>query len=185
MMIRAKLVVCLAVVFLGGCATVAPPYQPSMENVQSLKAAGPVKVGTFVAGGADKAKIDALTIRGGAFNSPYKGSYAEYLREGLRLELSMAGVLDDRSGTEISGVLLKNEIDASGTSVAHAAMQAQMVVRKNGQVRYDKTKSVRHDWESAFAAMTAVPKAHQNYQITVQKLLGSFYSDNDFQRALK
>lgn len=181
------LLLVVALLSLTACGTVAPKYQPAMDNVQALKTGSrsPVKLGVFAPGGTDKQKVDALTIRGGSFSSPYNGSYAEYLREALRQELYMAGLLDENGPIEVSGVLLQNEIDASGFNTAHAAMEAQLVVRKNGTVRYDKTKSVRHEWESAFAGAVAIPKAHQNYGIVVQKLLNSFYSDAEFKQALK
>lgn len=176
-----------ALVFLSACTTTAPSYQPSMENIGALKnqRPGQIKVGAFAAEGNDKDKVNALTIRGGAFLSPYGGSYVEYLREALREELKLAGLLNDNADVEVSGALLRNEFDASGLSIAFAVMEARLTVKKNGVVRYSRQKSVRHDWESAFAAMVAVPKAHQNYSITVQKLLASFYADADFQKALK
>lgn len=177
----------VVLVVLFGCTTVAPPYQPSMQNVGTLQRQRPaqVKVGDFVAAGEQKEKINQLTIRGGTFLSPYKESYVEYLREALRQELSLAGMLNDNAAVEVSGAFLRNEFDASGVSLAFAVMEARLTVKNNGIVRYSKTKSVRHEWESAFAAFTAVPKAHQNYAVSVQKLLRSFYDDVDFQKALK
>lgn len=172
---------------LSGCASVAPNYQPSIANVGTLKDQRPakVKVGAFTADGPEKDKVNILTIRGGSFVSPYKESYVEYLREALRQELSMAGLLDDNANVELSGVLFKNEFDASGTSLAYAVIEARITVKKNGAIRYDERKSVRHEWESAFAGMTAIPRAQQNYTVIVQKLLASFYNDPKFQKALK
>ena len=173
-------------ILLSGCSTAAPKYQPSMENVGTLQNSkfSQVKVGTFVAGGKDKSKVNELSIRGGSFVSPFNGSYPEYLRDALRQEFSMVGILNDSSDLEISGVLLKNEIDVA-VGTGSAALEAQITIRKQGAVRYDKVKSVRHEWESAFAAMIAVPKAHQNYPITFQKLLADFYNDAEFRQALK
>lgn len=184
---QAWLNVALTIVFLSGCTTVAPNFQPSMENVGALRNQRPaqVKVGAFAAGGADKEKVNQLTIRGGSFVSPYGESYVEYLREALRQELSMAGLLNENAVVEVSGVLMRNEFDASGISLAYAVIEAQLTVKNNGVVRFNKTKSIRHEWESAFAGMVAIPKAHQNYSIAVQKLLASFYADKDFQKALK
>ncbi len=177
----------VVVVLLSGCATTAPPYQPSMENVGTLQNHRPaqVKVGGFTAGKKEGEKVNQLTIRGGAFASPYGGSYVEYLREALREELRLAGLLNDKSEIEVSGALLRNEFDASGVTLGHATMEAELTVKKNGAVRYRKTKSMRHEWESAFAGMVAIPRAHQNYSITIQKLLASFYTDADFQKAIK
>ena len=176
-----------ALLILSGCASVAPTYQPSMANVGTLKDQRPakVKVGAFTADGPEKNKVNNLTIRGGGFTSPYNESYVEYLREALRQELSMAGLLADNTDVELSGVLFKNEFDASGLSLGYGIMEAQLTVKKDGAVRYDKKKSVRHEWESSFAGMIAIPKARENYAVVVQKLLASFYNDPEFQKALK
>ncbi len=176
-----------ALVILSGCASVAPTYQPSIENVGTLKDLRPaqVKLGTFRASKQGEGKVDKLTIRGAPFKSPYNESYVEYLREALRQELSMAGLLADNADLELSGVLFKNEFDASGMSVGYGVMEAQMTVKKNGAIRYQSRKSVRHEWESSFAGAVAIPKAKQNYAVVVQKLLASFYNDPEFQKALK
>jgi len=97
----------------------------------------------------------------------------------------MAGLLADNTDVELSGVLFKNEFDASGLSLGYGIMEAQLTVKKDGAVRYDKKKSVRHEWESSFAGMVAIPKARLNYTVVVQKLLASFYNDPEFQKALK
>ena len=177
----------VAILILSGCASVAPTYQPSISNVSTLKDQRPVKVklGNFDAGGPEKDTVNRLTIRAGGFISPYNESYVEYLRDAIRQELSMAGLLSDNSDVELSGVLLKNEFDASGVNIGYAIMEAQLTIKKNGAVRYDKRKSVRHEWESSFAGMIAIPKARENYTVVVQKLLTSFYIDPEFQGALK
>jgi hypothetical protein len=158
-----------------------------MTNVGTLKDQRPakVKVGAFTADGPEKNMVNSLTIRGGGFTSPYNESYVDYLREALRQELSMAGLLADNADVELSGVLLKNEFDASGFTLGYGVMEARITVKKAGAVRYDKKKSVRHEWESSFAGMVAIPKAKLNYEVVVQKLLASFYSDPEFQSALK
>jgi len=172
---------------LGGCASVAPNYPPSMENVGTLKSSGApaVSVGAFEAGGADKDKVNNLTIRAGQFNSPVKNSFVEYIREALRLELEFAGLLKDNAETTITGIVTKNEIDASGASVGTADVEMRLTVRKNQAVRYDKTKSAHHEWESSFAGAVAIPKARLSYPVVIQKLLANFFNDEDFKQALK
>lgn len=179
------LIVCL--MFMYGCSTTAPKYQASFENVQKLKSAGKfqVNVGTFTPDSNNKDSVEKLSIRGGSFLSPYNDSYASYLREALRQELYDAGGLSDTSSVVITGVLLKNEIDASGINIGTAAVSAQFTVSKDNQVRYSKVKSASHQWESAFAAANAIPKAHQNYPVAIQNLLGLLYEDAEFQKALK
>lgn len=182
-----RVIAAMVFMLVAGCTTTAPTYQASFENVQKLKNGGTttVKVGTFTADSINKDKIEKLTIRGGSFLSPYDGSYVSYLREAVRQEFYDAGRLSDTSGVVISGVLLKNEIDASGMNIGTAGISAQFTVSKDNQIRYNKVMSATHEWESAFAAANAVPKAHQNYPVVIQKLLGSLYGDMEFQKAMK
>lgn len=177
----------LAVSFLlVGCTGLAPQYSSSIDNVQILKNAGSfsAKVGTFESSPNPQDR-DPLTIRGSKMVSPYSESYAAYLAEAIRQELVLANRFSKDADVEISGLLLKNELDASGISVGTADIEARFVVRKAGQVRFDKVKSIRHEFPSAFAGMTAVPRAAQEYQFAVQKLLGQLYADKDFTASLR
>ena len=182
-----RVIAVMVSVLVAGCTTTAPTYQASFENVQKLKSVStvPVKIGIFTADSNNKDRVENLTIRGGSFLSPYDGSYASYLREALRQEFYDAGRLSDTSNVVITGVLLNNEIDASGFSIGTAAISAQFTVSKDSQVRYNKIMLATHQWESAFAAANAVPKAHQNYPVVVQKLLSNLYGDVEFQKATK
>jgi len=54
-----------------------------------------------------------------------------------------------------------------------------------GAVRYDQVKSAHTQWDSAFAAMIAVPKAREEYPLAVQKLLGELYADPAFLAAIQ
>lgn len=170
-----------------GCSLAAPKYNAKFENVQTLRGAGlgSAKVGDFVADPAAKRDVNRLTIRGGSYVSPYNGSFVAYLQEAIRQELYDARLLDPNAAIEISGVLMRNELDGSGINVGIAEIEARFVVRRDGQVRYDKVKSARHEWESAFAGATAIPRAQQQYPTVVEKLLTTLYSDPDFVSALK
>ena len=123
-------------------------------------------------------------MRGSSMTSPYEGSYANYLAEAIKAELVMAGKLAPGSDVEISGVLLKNDIDAA-TSVGTGDIQARFLVKRNGQVRYDQVKTAQNKWESSFAGAVALPRAVQEYPRMVQALLGELYSDKAFLQALK
>ena len=143
-----------------------------------------VKIGTF---DSDKNPVNAnpISLRGSSLVSPYNDSYASYLGEAIKQELTLAGKLNTGAEVEISGVLLKNDIDATGFSVAHGNIEARFVVQKAGKVRYDQMKSIRHEWESSFVGAIAIPRAQQEYPNLVQKLLAALYEDQSFLQALK
>ena len=50
--------------------------------------------------------------------------------------------------------------------------------------RYDKTLSDRYEWESSFMGGIAIPRAIQNYVVTIQRMLRKLYTDPEFARAI-
>lgn len=173
-----------SVVALSACSTVAPPYAPSMDNVQTLKNAGTyqTKVTAFT---ADKPADAALPMRGSSLESPYAKSYAAYVTEALKQELSLANKLAADTDIEISGILLKNDFDASGFSVGTAKLEVRFTVKKAGQLRYDQVKTASHEWPSSFVGAVALPRAMQEYTVVVQKLLAALYQDKEFTNSLQ
>lgn len=181
-----KMAAALAVLLVvSGCATKAPPYDVSVDNVNVLKRGGtaPVRVGSFsVKAGAKGA--ESISLRGNGMSSPVGADYAAYIADALKQELTLAKRLDANANLEISGALINTDIDtAMGTASGYA--EARFVVTKDGQVRYDKTKRGDASWDSSFMGNIAIPAAQRNYPVIVQHLLSSLYSDTDFQNALK
>jgi hypothetical protein len=166
-----------------GCTVSGPRYTTNYAAVESLKSANlaPAKVGTIMA--KDK-KVESLSIRAPSYKSPY-GSFTEYLRAALRDELDHANLLDDQSGTEIEGTLIRNEIHAAGFSTASAEIEARLAVHRDGSVVYERTKTGHEEWPSSFLGDIAIPRAAQNYPTVIRKLLSEFYADPDFIAALK
>ena len=169
---------------LTACNSVAQKYVVAPSNTLKLRKAGMenVKVGIIE---AKNSSVNDLTIRGGSYVSPYNGSYADYLKEALTAELGEAGLLDAASFLELSGVLVKNDLDASGFSTAYAEIEARFVVKQQGQVRFEKTLSAKYEWESAFPGMVAIARAQQNYPTVIQQLVAKLFSDPDFIAAVK
>lgn len=169
-----------------GCSSMAPQYTPSIENTQSLKDAGnfTAKVGEFGSNN-DPANANPIKVRGSSLASPYQNSYSNYLAEALKQELSLASKLASDANLEISGTLLKNDIDASGFNVGFVSVDARFIVKKNGKIRYEQVKSVKQEFPSSFAGAVAIPRAVQEYQHAVQKLLGLLYTDKAFIDSLK
>jgi len=172
---------------LVACTTVAPKYTPSPENVNRLRDAGadPIKVGEFQAAQGSGEAVNHLSIRGGSFVSPYEGSYVNYIKEAVRQELDDARLLNANATVELTGLLVRNEVNAAGFSKADAQIEARFVVKRGGQVRYDKVKTAKYEWESSFVGAVAIPRAQQNYPVVVQRLLADLYSDPEFLAAIK
>jgi hypothetical protein len=174
---------CVGVLVISGCSTTATPYGLSVDHVEALKKAGvsPAAVGKFSTPDA----INSISLRGGTMKSPVGGSYGAYLADAISQELALAKLLDPKSGTEISGDLQKNDVDVSGFITGTAVLEARIIVRKPGQVRFDKVKSASLEFDSNFIGAIAIPRGKDNYPVVVQKFLTELYADPDFIAALK
>jgi hypothetical protein len=106
-------------------------------------------------------------------------------RHQLRQELELAKLYNPQSGVEISGTLLKNNIDAGGISTNAGQIEARFVVTANGQVRFDKVKRTERKWDSSFSGAVAIPLAANNYPLMVQSLVAALVTDPDFVKAIR
>jgi hypothetical protein len=173
--------------FLVGCAGPAPNYAPSIDNVETLKkiqGAPAVKTGT-IAVTAGMPGAASLQLRANTMTSPVGKNYGDYIAAALRQELELAKLYNPQSGVEISGTLLKNNIDAGGFSTNAGQIEARFVVTANGQVRFDKVKRIEKKWESSFAGAVAIPLAANNYPLMVQSLVAALVADPDFVKAIR
>lgn len=176
----------LACIFMVGCAGPAPNYTPSVDNVERLKktASSEMRVGTF-ATKPGMQSADAISLRASSMVSPVGKNYGDYLAAALRSELELAKLHAPNSPVEVSGTLLQNNINAGGIQTNDGQLEAQFVVKKGEEVRYDKVKKITRQWEGAFAGAVAIPQAANNYPLMVQDLLGALFADPDFIASLK
>lgn len=175
-----------ASVFTVGCAGPAPNYSPSIDNVETLKKSGveASRVTTFTVP-ADMPGANSVSIRANSMTSPVGANYGDYIAAALRQELELAKLYNAQSALELSGVLLRNNIDAGGISTNAGQIEVRFIVKQGTQVRFDKIKRVEHQWESSFAGAVAIPLAASNYPLMVQKVIHSLITDPDFVIALK
>lgn len=180
-----ELALLVPVTVLAACSFAAPPYLPSVDNIQSLKtvSGAHAKVGTFEAQPGDTNRYP-VTLRADSMRSPVGTSFAAYLSSAIQTELSIAGVLSSDPNIEVSGTLLTNEVSV-GIGTGTGTMSARFIVKHGGEVSYDRVKTVKRDWESSFVAAIAVPRAVQEYPLVVQTLLAALYADPDFMLAIK
>ena len=72
-----------------------------------------------------------------------------------------------------------------GFSTNSGEISARFVVKRGGEMRFDKVKQIHHQWESSFAGAVAIPLAMNNYPVMVHMLIGQLITDPDFIRALR
>jgi hypothetical protein len=170
---------------LAACSVTAPPYSASVDNIQALKSAAPVqaRISTFSNEESDTNRYP-VQLRANQMRSPVGNSFAQYLSTAIQQEFAIAGALSPDAKVELSGVLLKNNVDV-GVGTGTGTISARFVVRRGADVRYDSVKTATGQWDSSFAAAIAVPKATQEYPLVVQKLLASLYADPAFTKAIQ
>jgi hypothetical protein len=179
-------VLAFTAVALTGCASfVAPTYSPDYPSIDRLKVAqlGKIAVGEFQPR-SPEASVNKINLRGGPFVSP-NGSFAQYLEDAIRSDLTELRVLDPRAETRIEATLLKNDIDVSGINTGEGFMDVKLSVIKRGLTVHEKIYSVSTQFESSFAAAVAVPKAQSEYPRLVRTLLQSVYADPAFITAVR
>jgi hypothetical protein len=171
---------------MSGCALTAPNYSASVENAQTLRDSGANKarVGKIQAD-PKTGNNEAISLRGSTMSSPVGGKFTEYLEDAIRSELNAARLFDEKSVVEIAGVLTQNDISVGSISEGTGIMEARIVVKRDGQVRFDKPKSVTITFESSFAGAVAIPRGVQAYPMLVQKFLAAVYADKEFIEALR
>lgn len=183
----ARILFILLLALLSGCSISTQNYQPSLVNVQSLRGNQGLStnVGTFVPKGGDEAAVTNIKLRGSTLTSPY-GTFSSYIEAAVRQEITDAGILDKDSPKTVSGILIKNNLDANGFSVGTADIEVEFsVTDPAGRVIYHRVISAHHEWPSSFVGAVAIPAAQQNYHITVQKLLEQLFADKEFISAIK
>jgi hypothetical protein len=185
---RFLLATTLALVTLlgSGCAMMAPSYSPSLENVQRIKDSGTsgVKTGAFTSqpGPNNPATI---SLRGSTLVSPQGESYALYLADAIKQELSLAGKFKPDAAVEVGGVLLKNDISIGSFVTGKGEIEARFTVKRQDRIVFDKQFAAQTQWESSFAGAVAIPKGQQEYPRLVQTLIRSLLADPDFINAIK
>lgn len=185
-MTRLKTTMVIAALALTGCASfVAPSYSPDYATVDKLKTVPlrPVAVGEFQPR-SPEAAVNKVTLRGAAL-APASGTFAEYLENALRADLTELKLLDTKSDTRIDATLLKNVMDVAGINTGEGYMDVKLVVSQRGRPVHEKVYSVTTQFESSFAGAVAIPKGQTEYPRLVRTLLQAVYADPAFIAALK
>jgi hypothetical protein len=175
----------VAVAVASGCTVTAPNYASLPGNVDAAsKLPGKVAVGTFTFKAGEEATLNKVGARADSFNSPTHGSYAEYMQEAAKSDLRAAGKLDDSSQHVLTGVVERNDLSAASLSTNDAHITVRFKLAQGTRVDYERAITADHEWESAILGAVAIPRAIQNYVVTLQQLLLKLYTDPEFAGAV-
>ncbi|MGX9720213.1 hypothetical protein [Stenotrophomonas acidaminiphila] len=181
---KALLVSSMGLMATACVSTPVPKYQPSVENSSLILQARPVMdVGAFTA--SDGVQNRKLSMRGSSLQGGSDGTYATYLRDALIAELQISGGYVPGHDLRMDGQLVRNALNVAGVKTGSAEVGARFVLRRQGQIVYDKTLQSRHEWKSSFIGAIAIQAGIDNYGTTVQKLIGQLLADPEFIAATK
>lgn len=174
---------------LAGCASTSTPLnlpQATHENVTTLRMLqlAPVAVGKFSFDTGGPLSADQFVYpRGTPVVSLHNGSFAQHLREVLRVELDAAALPDGRAPITIEGMLLDNELDAP-IGRSSAKLRAKFTIKDGADTIYDQTFSVESAWDSPMYGVAAMSAAMKEYQSLYHKLIARLFADPVFKQAL-
>jgi hypothetical protein len=184
---RGLFIAATAALLLVGCANVQldakDPTPATVEKLRTLSLA-PASAGSFVLAPGKSPSMDTTLpgLRGNSL-TPAKGSFAQLLKDTLIVELAAAGLYDAKSAVVIEGQLTDSRVDAAiGTGTGRLA--ARFVVRRSGQVVFDKELAAEASWESSFIGAVAIPMAMDRYNALYKALVAKLIDEPGFRSAL-
>jgi hypothetical protein len=180
-----SLLLVAVVTLASGCAITLPPPTASADTVRALRDADiqPMRVGAFTVDAANT-QGSSVSLRGNSV-APAQGNFADHLAQAARAELAAAGKLDEKSARVLSGVLVRNDVDASGVSVGTANHVARFRLDVEGKRVYEKEQRVDGLWDSSFMGAVAIPAAVNGFSAGFQKLLQKLFTDPEFLKAAR
>jgi len=173
----------LAALLLQACGVTMPRYEPSYDNVQTLRGqAGLAKL--------DIPKVeaesgqDSLLVRANPIRSP-EGSVSQHVQQALEAELRLAGLLDPTAARHLEVRIRQATLDSAVVGNGSGVLSADFDLNDNGQSIYRSSKTVSSNWDSSFVGAVAIPRAANAFNPLVSKLLAELYQDPAFVAALK
>lgn len=176
----------LAALFLGGCAQIPlTPPSAKAEIVEKARASrlAPINVGSFKPDPKLGAENDrGINVRSNTVSSPVEGSFAQYLRETLLVDLKASGLYDANSPATLSGYLTESLLDV-GIETGQSNLGARFVLSNGSKILFDKELKASSTWPSSFVGAIAIPQGINQYADLYHKLVGMLFDDPDYQKA--
>ena len=173
--------------FFTGCANVkldtAGATPATVEKLRAAKIA-PAQVGKFELAQGKNSEMDTTLsgLRGSAI-VPAKGSFAGLLKDTLVVELTAAGLYDEKSKKVIEGKLTDSMVDAAIVT-GKARLAAIFTVTDSGKTTFEKELAVDATWDSSFMGAVAIPAAINQYSALYKALVSKLVDDADFKKAM-
>lgn len=182
------MMVAVATASLSACVQVPITYQPTLQNIETLKKSNtvPMAVGKFaLEPGKPEAMDQSISSRAATIVASKDNSFAQMLKDAVTQELNAAGKLDQKSTTVISGLLTQNSLETPVSGTGKGSLGAKFSVSQDSKVVYEKELVESAEWPSAFLGAEAIPTAITEYTSLYKKLLMKLFGDSDFKQATR
>lgn len=177
----------LAAACVAGCSTEMAGIQPTLANLQAVRAVDgrPLAVGEFaLAEGLPKGMDRTLSVRADSLKAPGDGSFSHFLRDTLQTQLRAAGKLDQASDTSVSGFLTQSKVQ-TGLPTSSGTLGARFIVRRGERTLFDRELTVADEWPSSFIGAIAIPTAEDHYTALYAALVKRLFEDEAFKAAIR
>ena len=170
----------LATLLFTGCGIKTNEYNPSADNVQTLRNYQDLKldVSNFTASNKDESSVMCRLAE--TVSTPKGEPFSEYIKDAFVSELKMAGVYDKNSDLKISGNL--NKIYGS-SMFGNAYWEMDVTVTSsNGN---SITVNTKRDYPSSYLASTACNNMGTSFAPSVKQLIGDILDHKDFSKLVR
>ena len=171
---------CLLALSVGGCGpTITARYYPSVKNAIALRDLAALRPQSLVVGNFEGGP-ESVSCRLFPISPPDRQSFAQFIREAFVDELSLAGLVADKSGMEVRGSIKSLDVNCNvGTGLWTIAFEYSVAGKPSVLVKTD------YEFEGAFAGVTVFNNAQQALVPAVQELIRQIVTSVEFQSAVR
>ncbi|MCT7554153.1 hypothetical protein [Aliarcobacter butzleri] len=172
--------VTIATLLFTGCGIKTTEYNPSADNVQTLRELKDVKINVSNFTSTNKDESSVMCRLAETVSTPKGESFATYIENAIASELKMAGNYDKNSNIKLSGNINK----VYGSSMfGNAYWEINATVNSsNGK---SLTVNTKRDYPSSYLASTACNNMGTSFEPTVNQLVADILNHKDFPELIK
>jgi hypothetical protein len=184
---RRVLMAAMVGLLAAGCAMPIGMPRPSMAVLEHLRGGDlpAMQVGSFAPDATMAKGTDhGIGLRAMSIASPVNGSWASYLGETVKVNLTAAGKLDPKAPLTLQGLLTESDVTTVLPN-GHAVLGAKFSLVKDGKTVFDRHIAIEESWTSSFIGAEAIPDASNHYIGLYDQLTLKLFADPDFKAAAK
>ena len=172
--------VALATLLFTGCGIKTTEYNPSADNVQTLRDYKDLKLNASNFTSTSKDESSILCRLAETISTPKGEPFAAYIENAINSELKMAGNYDKNSDIKLSGNI--NKVYGS-SMLGNAYWEINATINSsNGK---SLTVNTKRDYPSSYLASTACNNMGTSFEPTINQLVSDILNHKDFSELVK